>query len=248
MTNPWADLPLPYAKPKRSDADRAKEAADTIRDAMAETSKLVRAFKSAEDDVRRADYNPSGHLTAAGVNEAKNKALEKLRADYSAQLTEHREEIDSAAKRLTDYAAAEPLPDGDETARRGAHWRRAEALLDAGVHPSQIIRDATDPEVLLALRDELPTRLAVESAKRNGGGFNSLTDRGSGDAEASEVLRAIDGRLADLSHPAATFAIARNALVTAEAVTRHVTDAQDVIDGGSMLTYAIAAAGTTGRY
>lgn len=243
----WYDHHV-HGKPKPTSEGRAKEAVDTIRAAMAKTSELVRAFKSAEDETRRVDYNPNGHLTGAGVNEARNKALEKLRADYTAQLEEHRETIDMATQRLTDYTAAEPLPDGDATARRGAHWRRAEALLDAGVYPSQVIRDTNDPEALLALREELPTRLAVEAAKRNGGGLNALTGRRIGDDDASEVLRAIDDRLADLDHPAAGYARARNALVASEAVARHVTDAQGVIDGKSMLSYAIAAAGSTGHY
>lgn len=223
---------------KRTDTNRARDAAATIAAAPAKTGEIVRAYINATNEAKTANYNADGLLSAAGVADARNKALETIKAAHSKALAEHRETVETAAKHLEDYAASEPLPDGDSMARRSAHWRRAEALLDAGRLPAQVIKDVTDPEALLALRDELPNRLNVEAVRRNRG-INGLL---AGPADASDHLAQIDRALSQSDHPAASYAAARAGIASLADVHEHFDSAAGVVErDNSYLQYAVLA-------
>lgn len=192
---------------KRTDAERAREAAEVVASARSKVAALARTYSLAKDDVAsrpESDYNPRGHLSSAGVREAKNKDLETVADAYRAGLDELLEEVRANAARLETFAASEPLPDASAMARRTAHWRRAEALLDAGQVPAQVIKAQTDPEALQAIRDELPTHITV-GLQRNGRTIGNSAD-------ADLYASMIDTRLAELDGDAAAYATARDAM------------------------------------
>lgn len=229
---------------RRTDAHRAQEARDSIAGAATKTAEIVRGYTQAAHAARTADYNPHGHLTPDGVVNARNKAAESVRAEFGQKLDEHRSDVQNAADTLARIAGSEPPPDADTMARRAAYWRRAQSLLAAGAVPGQVIRDArTDPEALLALRDELPTYTAAQAMKNGGPRATAAPVSGSNDMTGHGYLQAIDAHLAATDHPAATYATARAGLSGLDAANEHLDSAARAIAGtGSALHTAITSA------
>lgn len=168
-------------------------------------------------------YNPDGHLSGQGVAEARRAALATITERDKAKLDAFRSEIEQATRILLDVAGADPKPTADDLARRAAHWRRTESLLNIGRLPSQVIRDATDTDELLALRDELPTHLRVQYAQTAAGDERATR-------EAAEQVEQIDARLAELGHPQALARVGLADRARAEGTT---STAVDVIQRGN---------------
>lgn len=175
-------------------------------------------------------YNPDGHLSGHGVGEARRADLAAIAARDRAKLDAFQTEIEQATRILLDVAGADPKPTADDLARRAAHWRRAESLLNIGRLPSQVVRDATDADELLALRDELPTYLRVQYAQTAAGDERAAR-------EAAQQVEQIDARLAELGDPQA---LARMGLADRTRVEGTTATAVHVIQRGN--------AGLSGTY
>jgi hypothetical protein len=101
-------------------------------------------------------------------------ALTVVRELYGARLAAIVARLDAqmaAAQAAAAALLATPATGVEALLTRQAWWSRIRTMIDSGMTPNTVIRSATDPELLFALRDEVPTQLVLGST-----GFDPGTD------------------------------------------------------------------------
>jgi hypothetical protein len=141
-------------------------ALQTLQDAPGEILKVEAAHRDALADVERqagSDVN----LSEEGRRAAVATAAQRIVASSTAALDAIAARVTAAATAIDNAAArAVPLPAAGVEAMlaRQAAWARARSLLDSGVAADQLVDEATDPEQLAMLREELPTWARIQGA------------------------------------------------------------------------------------
>jgi hypothetical protein len=141
-------------------------ALQSLQGASGEILRLEAAHRNAIADVERqavADPNLSEEGRRATVAAAAQRTVTSDVAALdaiSARITAAATTIDSAAGR----AMPAPAPGVEALMQRQVAWARARSLLDSGVPADQLIDEATDPEQLAMLREELPTWARTQGA------------------------------------------------------------------------------------
>lgn len=155
----------PMAMPDGSGASTAAQAAlAALQGGPAEVRSLLIDYRNA---LAGAHSNTAANrnLTPAGMAQAMNDLRAQLQAQYQAQAQGLAARYATATRTL-DAAAEAAVPDPqtgvEAMLARQAAWQRARTLLDANIPADQLVREATDPEELWMLHDEVPTYLRAK--------------------------------------------------------------------------------------
>ncbi|MEP7740438.1 hypothetical protein ABKW28_22570 [Nocardioides sp. 31GB23] len=219
---------------KPNTRQKVHQARGELAAARADLSQLLREH----NDALRAALRDDPLLSGEGNRQKRSERTATLRRLADERVAGHRERVADAEAVLQDVLATQPAPDAAGIARREAHWRRAQTLLDAGRSVGDVIAAATDPEALMALREELPTYLQARQAKPRG-----LEAIGWEGTDTTRVALDVDRRLVEVTDgDARAFAAARVGLAGEVPVTRLALDmtAEDIHAGRSPMATAIA--------
>lgn len=152
--------------------ERATSDLQTLREAPAQLQAIRNQHEAALTEGRNALTDAHKAIDAdpglTEVGRAKNKAA--LHASLQSNVAGRtqsaidalRQKVEGAHSSLmaqADRTRPQPKPGVEGMLGRQAVWARAERLLDAGMAPHKLIAETTDPEILHALADELPTYL-----------------------------------------------------------------------------------------
>jgi hypothetical protein len=110
--------------------------------------------------------------TAAGKTEAIQAALVPIRQRNAAAVAQIRAQVDAADQTIgdaIDRATPQPVPGFEGEFGRSRRWARLEPLLDKGMNPGTVIREADHPEDLFALDEELPAWLQARVGANRAG-------------------------------------------------------------------------------
>jgi hypothetical protein len=139
---------------------------DTLANAPAE----LRQIMNDHDEAMRGLRGQATSDTTAERDRIK-KLAEPVQARTQQRIDDLASRVDTAHEALRTAAErALPKPAGGVEGLMGrqVQWQRAKTMLDAGVSPSDVITESTDPEMLHTLSDELPAYLRSQGASAEG--------------------------------------------------------------------------------
>lgn len=142
----------------------ATDGLETLRNAPTAIREFLDGHRAALADAHRSaaeDPNLSESGRAARVGQLRQQAEQRA----AARAAELRQGIEQAATAVHARAAstkAQPSAGVEAMMGRQIAWNRTRDMLEGGVPLHEVIGEATDPELLHSMRDELPSYLRIK--------------------------------------------------------------------------------------
>lgn len=132
--------------------------------------RILGGYRNALASLRR-EVATDRALTAEGRDASYARQVASVQAEYGSQLAALRSQVDQADRAIkAAVAACTPAPQAGLEAQnaRYAYWGRSRQLLDAGVvQTGDLISEASTPEELASLREELPAYTRVKGGRQD---------------------------------------------------------------------------------
>lgn len=170
----------------------AQEAHAKLADLAKRSQQIGRELQQALD-YARGYTDPK--LSAEGLAEKRAELAAKAQLAATQQVNNLRVEHQQASAAITAWAGSKRpriADDAVQLQKLSLAWDRARALLDSGRSVGQVLESATDPTMVLAIREWAPDYLRASTPRQEG--LVGLRE----EADYSALARSADDRLAQL--------------------------------------------------